>query len=214
MHVFLVLNHERQHLHFVNIWNSNKWINVAQTYSFVSRPLLLSLVPRPLPDFISQLWRKNQLRNKIWEWPRDVATFSSLFRRTLQTYSSPELQNIHSLIIWTHLLVPTVLQVFSHYCVSGTVRKLIYSYPFWWVDFVAIPVFFSDRYSTLQSGSSTQDHRLMKNEIWTTFCKIQKQSCSVILKVVQFGQHSVPVSNVCWSPHWEWLLVANLSPML
>ena len=27
-----------------------------------------SLVPRPLPDFISQLWRK-RLQNKIWEWP-------------------------------------------------------------------------------------------------------------------------------------------------
>ena len=125
----------------------------------------------------------------------------------------PWTKNIHSLIIWTPLLVPRLLQVFTHYCISGTVRKLIYSYPFWWMDFVAIPVFFSDRYSTLQSGSSTQDHRLMKNEIWITFCKIQKQSCSVILKVVQFGQHSVPVSNVCWSPHWELLLVANLSPM-
>ena len=45
-----------------------------------------------------------------------------------------------------------------------------------WVDFVAIPVFFLDRYSTLQSGSSTQDHRLIKNEIWTTFYKIQNKA--------------------------------------
>ena len=29
-----------------------------------------SLVPRPLPDFISQPW----LRDKIWEWPGDEAT--------------------------------------------------------------------------------------------------------------------------------------------
>ena len=26
-------------------------------------------VPRPLPDFISQPWRKIGLRDKIWEWP-------------------------------------------------------------------------------------------------------------------------------------------------
>ena len=36
-----------------------------------------SLVPRPLPDFISQPWRKvdfsPQLRDKIWEWPGDEA---------------------------------------------------------------------------------------------------------------------------------------------
>ena len=31
-----------------------------------------SLVPRPLPDFISQPWRK-KLRDKIWEWPGDEA---------------------------------------------------------------------------------------------------------------------------------------------
>ena len=33
----------------------------------------VSLVPRPLPDFISQLWRKLSfspwLKDKIWEWP-------------------------------------------------------------------------------------------------------------------------------------------------
>ena len=29
----------------------------------------ISLVPRPLPDFISQPWRKI----KIWEWPGDEA---------------------------------------------------------------------------------------------------------------------------------------------
>ena len=45
-----------------------------------------------------------------------------------------------------------------------------------WVDFVAIPFFFLDRYSTLQGGSSTQDHRLIKNEIWTTFYKIQNKA--------------------------------------
>ena len=32
-----------------------------------------SLVPRPLPDFISQPWRKKWLRDKIWEWPGDEA---------------------------------------------------------------------------------------------------------------------------------------------
>ena len=36
----------------------------------------LSLVPRPLPDFISQLWRKIDfppLQDKIWEWPGNEA---------------------------------------------------------------------------------------------------------------------------------------------
>ena len=36
----------------------------------------LSLVPRPLQDFISQPWRKigsPQLQDKIWEWPGDEA---------------------------------------------------------------------------------------------------------------------------------------------
>ena len=39
-----------------------------------------SLVPRPLPDFILQLWRKTdfspQLRGKMWEWPGNEATLS------------------------------------------------------------------------------------------------------------------------------------------
>ena len=35
------------------------------------------------------------------------------------------------------------------------------------------------------------------------FGKIQKQSCSVILTLVQFGQHSVPVSNVTVYDHSE-----------
>ena len=37
---------------------------------------LPSFVPRPLPDFISQLWRPDfspRLRDKIWEWPEDEA---------------------------------------------------------------------------------------------------------------------------------------------
>ena len=37
-----------------------------------------SLIPRPLPDFILQLWRKTdfspQLRDKIQEWPGDEAS--------------------------------------------------------------------------------------------------------------------------------------------
>ena len=33
----------------------------------------VSLVPRPLPDFISQPWRKIGLQDKIWEWPGDEA---------------------------------------------------------------------------------------------------------------------------------------------
>ena len=35
---------------------------------------LPSLLPRPLPDFISQLWRNSpQLGDKIWEWPGNEA---------------------------------------------------------------------------------------------------------------------------------------------
>ena len=37
---------------------------------------LPSFVPRPLPDFISQLWRPDfsqRLRDTIWEWPGDEA---------------------------------------------------------------------------------------------------------------------------------------------
>ena len=35
--------------------------------------------PRPLPDFISQPWRKLhvRLRDKIWEWPGDEARYKS-----------------------------------------------------------------------------------------------------------------------------------------
>ena len=39
-----------------------------------------SLVPRPLPDFILQPWRKIDfspwLRDNVWEWPADEATNS------------------------------------------------------------------------------------------------------------------------------------------
>ena len=34
----------------------------------VAQWLMVSLVPRPLPDFISQPW------DKIWEWPGDEAS--------------------------------------------------------------------------------------------------------------------------------------------
>ena len=34
-----------------------------------------SLVPRPLPDFIAQLWRfSTRLQDKIQEWPEDEAS--------------------------------------------------------------------------------------------------------------------------------------------
>ena len=74
-------------------------------------------------------------------------------------------------------------------CNSATLQHCTVS------GFVAIPVFFSDRYSTLQSGSSTQDHRLMKNEIWTTFWKLKNKAA-------------------VW--FWKWYNLANIqfqSPM-
>ena len=43
----------------------------------------------------------------------------------------------------------------------------------WRVDFAAIPVFFSDRHSTLQSGSSIQDHRHMKMRSELHFTKFK-----------------------------------------
>ena len=39
------------------------------------------LIPRPLPDFISQLW----LRDKIWEWPGDEAKHSVLLEQWILT---------------------------------------------------------------------------------------------------------------------------------
>ena len=39
--------------------------------------VIISLVPRPLPDFILQLWRNPnfspQLGDKMWEWPGNEA---------------------------------------------------------------------------------------------------------------------------------------------
>ena len=47
-----------------------------------TNPLLTSLIPWPLPDFISQPWRKigfsPQLRDKIWEWPGNKTTAYSV----------------------------------------------------------------------------------------------------------------------------------------
>ena len=46
---------------------------ITLTYSLTWQADRCSLVPRPLPDFISQPWRKVGLRDKIWEWPGDEA---------------------------------------------------------------------------------------------------------------------------------------------
>ena len=45
------------------------------SYASPPLPCLYSLVPRPLPDCISQPWRFfPRLRDKIWEWPGDEVT--------------------------------------------------------------------------------------------------------------------------------------------
>ena len=50
-----------------------------------------SLFPRPLPDFISQSWRKIELRlrDKIWEWPGNeaIATVLAMYLRPLDYHS-------------------------------------------------------------------------------------------------------------------------------
>ena len=50
-----------------------------------------SLFPRPLPDFISQSWRKIGLRlgDKIWEWPENeaIATVLAMYLRPLDYHS-------------------------------------------------------------------------------------------------------------------------------
>ena len=50
-----------------------------------------SLFPRPLPDFISQSWRKIGLRlgDKIWEWPGNeaIATVLAMYLRPLDYHS-------------------------------------------------------------------------------------------------------------------------------
>ena len=50
-------------------------LNIASGEVLVIKKLkhAASLVPRPLPDFISQPWR-----NKIWEWPGDKASMQPL----------------------------------------------------------------------------------------------------------------------------------------
>ena len=54
-------------------WATTVSVQLKEGTQIVSLPLLHSLVPRPLPDFISQPWRKidfsPRLRDKIWEWP-------------------------------------------------------------------------------------------------------------------------------------------------
>ena len=52
----------------------------------------ISLVPRPLPDFISQPWRKISTaaqRGKIWEWPGDEATCRSCSAPPLNSNPRP-----------------------------------------------------------------------------------------------------------------------------
>ena len=59
-----------------------------------SQLLVRSFVPRSLPEFTSQLWRKlwfsvSQLQDKIWEWPGNEAkprrTYTHVLRRELGT---------------------------------------------------------------------------------------------------------------------------------
>ena len=73
-----------------------------------------SLVPRPLPDFISQLWRQlrdkiwewpgdegRQLRDKIWEWPRDEATCRGV--EALQfNMDRLSMDQLHAIIKWNN----------------------------------------------------------------------------------------------------------------
>ena len=92
------------HAYFGGLSNDNHHLNPRQNFCFVSLGggwhFICSLVPMPLPDFISEPWRKigkkilshsrgekspnfsPQLRDKIWEWPGDEAT---LFAYTLHS---------------------------------------------------------------------------------------------------------------------------------
>ena len=72
-----------------------------------------------------------------------------------------------------------------------------------WVDFVAISVFFPDRYWTLQSGSSIQGHRHLKNEIWSAFCKIQNKAAVWFWEWYNLANIQSPVSNVAVDDHTE-----------
>ena len=71
---------------------------------------------------LSEVW-------KLFGWCKREKIILAWIHPTMQDSTKlffPWTKNIHSLIIWTHLLVPRVLQVFTHYCISGTVRKVIY----------------------------------------------------------------------------------------
>ena len=58
-------------IYTLHSWPMQKQDAHATSHQFTS------LLPRPLPDFISQPWRKTdfslQLRDKIWEWPGNEA---------------------------------------------------------------------------------------------------------------------------------------------
>ena len=78
------------------------------------------------------------------------------------------------------------------------------------MNFVAITAFFSNRFSALQRGSSVQSHRHLKIDIWNTFSEKLLDFDSGI----NWPTFRSRFQCNCWKPHWMWLLVANLSPML
>ena len=79
---------ERTYMCLQHQWRSCMTLVPALETKQNSLPLCSSLVPRPFPDFISQLWRKNdfslqqwdkigippQLQDTIWEWPGNEAS--------------------------------------------------------------------------------------------------------------------------------------------
>ena len=72
----------------------------------------------------------------------------------------------------------------------------------WWVDFVAIPVFSSDGYWTLQSGSSSQSLTPEKWDLKYIY-KIQNKAVVCFSQWYNFANMQTPVSNVTFDDHTE-----------
>jgi len=99
--------------------------------------MLQSLVLTPLPDFTSQLWKKNrslspQLQNKIWKWLRNKARYAhnvlvkalgagSKIQSLLTVGCSPS-SYLSNEIPWNmscSLILRCLLQQFSHSSTAG-----------------------------------------------------------------------------------------------
>ena len=167
-----------------NHHNLNLWISNIKSKLSINTYLEYSLVPRPLPDFISQPWRKIRRRwDQNYVMDRKWWTWFVLIESTISG-------------LW-HSLIPGLLPIFLHGCEITSGRGL--GTRLLRVPTKTIPNQFVQRHShkvfwqlftlvmgPFQSNSCIVVYRLLTGYGFTLTSKLMAQALSIIFSIQVF----------------------------